>query len=264
MTGSASKQKASKLISQIAKRYSTFAVWQDFITMSAISIANVFDGPWKSQREQTYKAHAERYTQEEMALFGTLFHDMVMELEKNPNQDYLGELYMSLELGNKWTGQFFTPYNVCKAMAEIQCDSSLKERIRQEGWIAVNDPACGAGALLVAVANQMRETKVGVNYQQNVLFTAQDIDELAAYMCYIQLSLHGCPGYVIIGDTLMNPGVTIDRRGLIPVEDKPVWYTPMYYSDVWQWRRVFSMMNLGRRGKDTGNVHSRFSKADNT
>lgn len=245
-----SRQKAVRLISTISARYSAYSVWQDFITMSAISIANVFDGPWKSQREQTYKARAERYTPAEMAIFGTLLHDMVMELEQNPNQDYLGELYMALELGNRWTGQFFTPYNVGKAMAEIQFDTSLKERIRREGWIAVNDPACGAGALLVAMANELRRN--GVNYQTSVLFAAQDLDELAAYMCYIQLSLHGCPGYVIIGDTLMSPGVAMDRRGLIPAEDKPVWYTPMYYSDVWQWRRFFAGEDVRRNARNSG------------
>ena len=41
-----------------------------------------------------------------------------------------------------------------------------------------------------------------INYQQNAYFVAQDIDPLVAKMCYIQLSLLGCPGVVIIGNTL--------------------------------------------------------------
>lgn len=33
--------------------------------------------------------------------------------------DVLGEVYMELELGNKWKGQFFTPYHVSQAMASV-------------------------------------------------------------------------------------------------------------------------------------------------
>ena len=49
----------------------------------------------------------------------------------------------------------------------------------------------------------MREK--GVNYQRNVYFVAQDIDSLVAKMCYIQMSLLGMPGIVIVGDTLSSP-----------------------------------------------------------
>lgn len=44
------------------------------------------------------------------------FAIVVEALERNPDQDFLGRLYMSLELGNHWKGQFFTPYDVCRYM----------------------------------------------------------------------------------------------------------------------------------------------------
>ena len=62
---------------------------------------------------------------------------------------------------------------------------------QKQGWISVSDPACGAGALLIAFANECRRQHI--NYQTSVLFVAQDIDFLAGCMCYIQLSLLGCP-----------------------------------------------------------------------
>ncbi len=120
----------------------------------------------------------------------------------------------------------------------------LKRKIEGQGWVSVNDPACGAGALLVAFANECRRPGNDINYQTSVLFVAQDIDLVAGCMCYIQLSLLGCPGYVVIGDTLLHPSTSIDARGLIPVPGENVWYTPFYFRDVWHYRRLIAQLDL--------------------
>ena len=86
-----------------------------------------------------------------------------------------------------------------------------------------SDPACGAGALLIAFANSARAH--GVNYQEKVLFVAQDIDATAAKMCYIQLTLLGCSACIIIGDSLVKPGFHPDNE---------VYYTPMYFLNSWR------------------------------
>jgi type I restriction-modification system DNA methylase subunit len=97
----------------------------------------------------------------------------------------------------------------------------------------VNDPACGAGALLIAFAGVCRAA--GINYQTSIEFVAQDIDFTAAMMCYIQLSLLGCPGYVIVGNSLARP----PKEELS--EEYDIWYTPLYFSELWCRRRVFHM-----------------------
>ena len=43
----------------------------------------------------------------------------VKALEENPAQDFLGNLYMSLDFGSGWSGQFFTPWHVAEFMAQI-------------------------------------------------------------------------------------------------------------------------------------------------
>lgn len=108
--------------------------------------------------------------------------------------------------------------------------------------MSASDPACGAGALLIAFANECR--RKDINYQTSVLFVAQDIDFLAGCMCYIQLSLLGCPGYVVIDNTLTHPSTSLDPRGLIPKGGSNVWYTPMYFRDVWHWRRIYAQVDL--------------------
>lgn len=127
---------------------------------------------------------------------------IVEALERNPEQDFLGAMYMQLNLGNHWKGQFFTPYCVCKMMSEITCED-VDSHIEKQGYLSICDPACGAGATLIAAANTMKKCKH--NFQNHVVFVAQDIDRITGMMCYIQLSLLGCAGYVCIANTITNP-----------------------------------------------------------
>lgn len=238
-----SQKKIIKTMESLTGRLSLWEIWQDFIIMSAISIANTIDPPFREDREQTYLERARKYSKQELDAFAEMLAEVVIALDNNPDQDFLGELFMSMELGNEWKGQFFTPYSVCKMMATITYGNDLQNEIEKQGWVSVNDPACGAGALLIAFANECRRPGKEINYQTSVLFVAQDIDYLAGMMCYIQMSLLGCPGYVVIADTLTKPSTSIDKRGLIPVPGSNVWYTPMYFRDVWHWRRIFVQLD---------------------
>ena len=47
-----------------------------------------------------------------------------------------------------------------------------------------------------------------------------------------------------MGDTLAHPATAYDRRGLIPRDEGNVWYTPMYFRDVWHWRRVWAQVDM--------------------
>ena len=61
---------------------------------------------------------------------------------------------------------------------------------------------------------------------------AQDIDEIVALMCYIQLSLLGVAAYIKVGNSLTEPMSTDDNG-------ENYWFTVMYFSDVWAMRRLF-------------------------
>lgn len=229
-------------LDKLTGRYSLWELWQDFIIMSACSISNCFPHPNREKREEEYKQRADKYRPEEIAVFSECLMGVAEALEKNPDQDFLGELFMALGLSDSWKGQFFTPYCVCRMMAAMTLGEDLEQKAKEHGWVGVNDPACGAGALLLAFANECHRRHF--NDQAHVLYVAQDIDYLAGCMCYIQLSLMGCPGYVVVGDSICRPSTSIDRRGLIPVDEGNVWYTPMYFSDIWQGRILWAQMDL--------------------
>ena len=217
---------------RLTYHHHSWRVWSDFVEMSAIAICNVVNTAEEHDRlEKRYLEIINAYEQRDQEEFPKLLAIVIQALDENPKQDFLGTMFQELELSNHWKGQFFTPYHVCELMAELQA-GDIAERGREKGDVTVNDPACGAGALLIAFANMARSR--GVNFQRQVLFVAQDIDPTAAHMCYIQLSLLGCPGYVIVGDTLSRPG-------LHPEND--VWYTPMWFSDVWRLRRLVGAMS---------------------
>ena len=80
-----------------------------------------------------------------------------MGMEQNPDQDFLGSLYMMCELGNDHAGQFFTPYDVCRCMAEITFDPKLHPDM--EGFISVSDPACGAAGHAACLFERLQKTE---------------------------------------------------------------------------------------------------------
>lgn len=222
-----------KIFDSICSWNARWERWNDMVNLFACCIAGAVDYVHAEERGRRVEEIRRRYSPEEFARFDDLFAELVNALEENPYQDYLGQMYMELELGSHWHGQFFTPYNVCLMMAKTFVTDRTLRQIEDRGWIAANDPACGGGATLIAFAGALK--KAGVNYQQRVLFVGQDLDHTVAMMCYIQLSLLGCAGYVHIGDTLTAP---LTGDVLMPDGSENTWYTPMYFSDIWAGRII--------------------------
>lgn len=235
-----------KIFQSLCTTRSSWQVWQCLMSAWACSLSNVFD-----RSEPHYSDREKEYTQSIEALGGVdkpaqMFAIVTNALDLNPDQDFLGKLYMTLKLGNHWKGQFFTPYNICKMMALMQIGDKEQQEIEDKGWMSVCDPACGAGATLVAAANAFQIR--GINYQQRVCFVGQDIDRVVAQMCYVQLSLLGCPGYVMVANTLSDPltGPVLwpeEKRGRKNLPDQELWFTPMWASEAWTFRRKCFLMD---------------------
>ena len=191
-----------KCIQKFGGKYQTWEVFSDFIALFACAISNSADKVHFKQREEMYMQIIRKYTKNEQSIFSEMAGHVINGMDKNRDCDFLGELYMALNLGSHWKGQFFTPYSVCKAMATLQIDD-IEREIKANGFASVNNPACGAGALLIAFANTAAEKQF--DWQNQILFAGQDLDAVTAKMCYIQLSLLGCAGVVKIGDSLAKP-----------------------------------------------------------
>ena len=231
-----SKQEFIRIFRNLSERHSAWSVWRDFIFVSAAAISNRFDkrpGVWH-KRENEYLKTVRQYDKNERNDIPMLLALTTKALCDNPVQDFLGTLFMELELSNHWKGQFFTPYSVADMMTHVTTGDgeSVKEKVSQEGYISVNDPACGSGVMLIAFANRCRE--LGLDPSKDVLLVGQDIDETAALMCYIQMSLLNCAGYVAVGNSLTEPVKGTPLRPVYKREN--LWFTPGYLSQPWVWR----------------------------
>lgn len=187
-------------------RWRSWDVWTDFITLVAFTISNSVDRLHYDEREETYLRIIKKYTKEEQQLFPKLFAYLVLALEENPEQDFLGDIYTELGLNSKEHRQIFTPYHISHLMAEITL-GDFTSQVKEKGFVEIHDCCCGAGAILIAAANVVKDKlkKVDLNFQNHLLLTGQDIDSLVTMMCYIQLSLLGVAGYFKVGNALTDP-----------------------------------------------------------
>lgn len=137
---------------------------------------------------------------------------MLVETLEYDMTDVLGQIYMESGMGSKAAGQFFTPYHLSYLCAEL----SMPEP-DDNGIYRINEPSCGGGGMIIAVAQVLKER--GINYQKQMRVVAQDLDWKGVYMCYLQLSLLGINAIVVQGDTLADPY----KKGYPP---ERVLYTP--------------------------------------
>lgn len=214
-----------KEFNNLARHKHRYEVFRDFVTVGALSVHNSFRGPRYDELEAEYLQIAGRYDREEMEGFARLLGILVALLDAEP-RDILGQLYMSLELGNTNTGQFFTPPEVSELMARITFGDGAEHV--DKPFITLCEPACGAGGMVLAFVKVMLEK--GWNPVDRVWVQAQDIDRTAALMCYLQLALWHVPAAVVVGNT-------------IAVEAREVFYTPAHYLGFWP-------NKLARRGAE--------------
>ena len=184
------------LIRSISHSRQSWQAFSDFVEISAISLFQPFNR--KEEREKRYLEIVGRYDREEVQTFCRLLAITVAALEES-KCDFLGEMFMRLELGSHFSGQFFTPFQVCQMMGSmILADKDVE--LEKNGFITVMEPCVGAGAMVIGLAQAMMEK--GINYQRCLHVTAVDISPTAAQMAYMQLSLLHIPAIVYIGDSL--------------------------------------------------------------
>lgn len=209
-----------KLIEANGHRHGHWQVFSDFVEMAAISISNAVDLARHAGREARYLEIVRKYEREEVERFPRMLGELVAELECAP-ADVLGSVFMEMDLGSKWHGQFFTPYHLCRLMAGMMVDDHMRGLIDARGFIRANEPACGGGAMVIALAEEMYAAKI--NYQQHLHVVAQDLDLKAVHMAYVQLSLLHIPAVVIHGNTLA-------------LEERSHWLTPAHIMGGWEWK----------------------------
>lgn len=205
------KQTIIKNIKKLSGKYNLSEIYSDWIHIMAYSISNSADKGQYDEREQCYMTIIKKYTKEEAQCLADCFSLLVLALEEK-QKDWLGEIYMELEIGNKNTAQFFTPFYISQLMAELTF-SKNEDKLKEKNWIGYYEPCCGAGSMTIAFALAMEKQKY--NYQTQLVVWCEDIDENCLLMTYVQLSLLGIKAICKVKNSILQ-------------EEFSTWYTPFY------------------------------------
>lgn len=131
-------------------------------------------------------------------MFGNLVNAMT-----ETREDILGDLFQgAISYGEK--GQFLTPEPICRMTASMTVpakDTGL------DGRRTVNDPACGSGRMLLAVAER----------QPSWHFIGCDVDRRCFQITAINLALRNLYGHVIHGNTLTLKNHAIYEIGRVQI-----------------------------------------------
>jgi hypothetical protein len=218
------KAEIIKLIKEAAYSKDISQVFNDFVEMGAIAIANTANFTKRQERENRYLDLINSYSKRHQGLFPEMLAQLVLALEERVQtagtEDILGLIFHELELHSVYKGQFFTPQHISDFMALIACDD-MQSVIAEKGYIAMNEPCCGSGVMITSFCKAMKHNNL--NYHNQLVVTAVDIDLKCVHMTYLQLSLYGIPAVVIHGNTLT-------------CEEWSRWYTPFYILNGWIWR----------------------------
>lgn len=220
-----------KGLKSLCDRHSLWNVFEDWLKVCAISISNSVDWNHREEREAQYLETISKYTPDEQKILVETFSELVVALErehiKGGPTDLLGKVFHSLELHNKYHGQFFTPFHICEFMGHIalgdggEAGNAVSGALSQKGYVSVCEPCVGSGGMVLGFANAMYKNKL--NYCEQMISYCCDIDIKCVYMAYLQLSLYGIPAVIIHGNSLT-------------LEEWSQWYTPVYMLRGWPLR----------------------------
>jgi len=115
------------------------------------------------------------------------------------NSDFLGSVSSELNVLDGKAGQFFTPYEVSRLMAEINL-SNVAETIEAKGYFTIQEPACGAGGMILAAADVL--DRLGFDPTTTMWVEAIDVASMCQKMAYLQCTLRGLSGRVHHANTL--------------------------------------------------------------
>lgn len=152
------KKQIAKCIKEISSgAYSPQVVFFDWMQCLALSISNtctlIHNDLWK-KREEQYLSTIRKYDKEARYKMSDMVGMLTATYEDTGLSDVLGEVYMESVGGNKNTGQFFTPYHVSLACAELVVPKNIND-----DRILLHEPSCGSGGMVVATAQVLQKKR---------------------------------------------------------------------------------------------------------
>lgn len=195
-----------EFISEISniKSVHPWIAYSDFMEVSVCTLKKPFEYIYDENIDNKFLSVLKKYNDKEKEIFpkllGIFISLMDIEASKGFFTDIAGKIFHLLNAENKKTGQFFTPNNLGYLTASVMDRNIIKKTIDEQGYIVINEPACGSGSLILGLATLMLE--LGYNPQKQQFIRATDIDKRCVDMCFNQLSYYGLSAVIVHGNTL--------------------------------------------------------------
>jgi hypothetical protein len=178
------------ILGTLAHTHDLHKVFPAFLKLTACTLAC-------QTREEEYLDEAKYWKKENLKTFAQAMAALILQMEKAPFTDLLGTYYMNLVISKgaqQHNGEFHTPQEICRLIGGMLTDS---DALPESGPITICEPACGSGAMILALAEQYGPANI-----RRLRVTAIDINRMACDMCFINTTLWGIPTHVIHGDSL--------------------------------------------------------------
>ena len=165
-------------------------IFRSFLIFAACALS-------QGRKEDLYMEEVKRYNKEDMSLFTQAFGYLINDMEEHSYQDLLGDYHQSFgsPSSRQASGEFYTPYHLCLAMAKIMMPTPPEQR-----RITVQEPCSGSGRMILAMAEVMAKDH-NIN-PLRLWVEAWDTSLNAVLMTFINTTLWGIPCQVVHGNTL--------------------------------------------------------------
>jgi hypothetical protein len=191
-----------KAIGKLEHDKALYDIFRDFCEMSYCALAKMTAaGERADQLEARYMQIVGSYRDKDtIRAFPELLAIAANAIEGG-GCDFLGSVASQMSVLNSRLGQFFTPYELSRMMAELTLQE-IGPVIAANGYLTIAEPASGAGGMVLAAADVLERSGFDPSFQ--MLVNAVDISPMCFHMTYVQASLRGIPALVELGDTLRN------------------------------------------------------------
>lgn len=200
------RQAFIKELGKIAPQYGRTEIFADYVAALALELEHrtVVD---PKRYEEVEKSHIEimrRYSDADKGHFKNLSF-IVNEALLARRESFLGPVLEEIGASNKANGQFLTPPPLAKLCASVNMNGFTHEPGKVE---LISDAACGAGVMLIAQGEAMREAGVPM---KDILLEGGDIDGRACDITFIELTCLGFAGIIRHMDALSGKRYAPDR-----------------------------------------------------
>ena len=96
------------------------------------------------------------------------------------------------------SGEYYTPEVLCDAMAHMLWSEDIMPK---DHPLTVQEPACGSGRMILALAKVMTEAKIPPIHMRAQCI---DVSKTGCDMCYINTTIWGIPAEIVHGNALSN------------------------------------------------------------